>query len=199
MAMAERLETGSKLRAGALFIGVFILIVVVFQAGLLGAANWPNVNLAFQVIGVLGYLLVWCFLALYTSDALAFVYGIPRPWLDLHAKGLRIKLGKSMLKSWGGALLSSTISFLFSLYGFAMAYLAISAIDADQFNVKLDPVTTVYFTVVTAATVGFGDIYPKGHFARVAVTLQILFCFAYAILLLSVVASKASRTEAKSK
>jgi hypothetical protein len=39
---------------------------------------------------------------------------------------------------------------------------------------RLDAADAVYFSTVTAATVGFGDVYPVTHVAQAIVMIQIL-------------------------
>ncbi|WP_435877768.1 potassium channel family protein [Streptomyces kurssanovii] len=43
-------------------------------------------------------------------------------------------------------------------------------------NTRLD---ALYFTVVTLATVGYGDIHPRGQSARLVTVLQILYTFVF--------------------
>lgn len=58
--------------------------------------------------------------------------------------------------------------------GFAGVYFAMN--HAGNQLVGLETrVDAVYFTVVTLATVGFGDVHPVGQSARAVVTLQIVF------------------------
>lgn len=58
---------------------------------------------------------------------------------------------------------------------FAVVYLNISARDAAAFNEPLGRTSALYFTMVTLATIGFGDIAPRSDGARVAVMVQIVF------------------------
>jgi voltage-gated potassium channel Kch len=47
--------------------------------------------------------------------------------------------------------------------------------DAANFTQPLTRVDALYFTVVTFATVGFGDVTPRSELARLTVTVQIVF------------------------
>lgn len=69
-----------------------------------------------------------------------------------------------------------TIAYIVSLsvVGFAAVYASIDAADDDAFSEPLDRVGALYLSVVTASTVGFGDIHARSDPARVAVMLQIV-------------------------
>lgn len=71
------------------------------------------------------------------------------------------------------------------IVAFAALYFTISGISPRDFhhvsfthpsnmNAVLSPVTATYFSVMTAATVGFGDIYPISPWAQVAVLSQVV-------------------------
>ena len=57
---------------------------------------------------------------------------------------------------------------------FALLYLSMSATDASAFTEPLSRVDALYFTTVTFATVGFGDITPVSQLARSVVTVQMI-------------------------
>jgi voltage-gated potassium channel Kch len=67
---------------------------------------------------------------------------------------------------------------LFSVHVFAAAYY-ILAKQPGEFTGLRTRVDSLYFTVVTLATVGYGDITPRGQTARVVVVLQILYSFVF--------------------
>jgi hypothetical protein len=67
--------------------------------------------------------------------------------------------------------------------------LYISAFDPKAFNMHLDFATSLYFSTVTVATVGYGDIFPTSTFARVVVCCEIFVGLAYAIFFFSTIAS----------
>jgi voltage-gated potassium channel len=60
------------------------------------------------------------------------------------------------------------------IVGFAALYYALDRLDGqfDELETRLD---SIYFTVTTLATVGYGDISATGQGARVAVTFQMVF------------------------
>ncbi|MGW1143502.1 potassium channel family protein [Streptomyces sp. NPDC002454] len=61
---------------------------------------------------------------------------------------------------------------------FAVAYRALAR-DPGEFDGLATRVDALYFTVVTLATVGFGDITARGQSARVVVILQIVYTFVF--------------------
>nr|WP_237419289.1 potassium channel family protein [Kitasatospora sp. SID7827] len=61
-----------------------------------------------------------------------------------------------------------------ALVVFATAYLAMSR-DPGELDGLTTKVDALYFTVITMATVGYGDIHPSGQAARVVVMLQLLY------------------------
>lgn len=69
-----------------------------------------------------------------------------------------------------GLLLTALISIAF----FATVYYRFSQ-DAGQFVGLQTRTDSLYFTLVTAATVGYGDIHPAGQGARIAVMVNIAF------------------------
>lgn len=57
---------------------------------------------------------------------------------------------------------------------FALLYTSLSTTDPSSFTEPLSKVDALYFTTVTFATVGFGDITPVSQLARAVVTVQMI-------------------------
>ena len=76
--------------------------------------------------------------------------------------------------------------------GFAAVYYAMNR-NGTQFIGLVDRVDSIYFTVTTLSTVGFGDISATGDAARIIVTLQMLFDLVYIGLTVRVLTSVARR------
>ena len=67
------------------------------------------------------------------------------------------------------------ITILFGLLAvFALIYLAASASDQSAFSEPLNHMSSMYFTVSTFGTVGFGDIVPTNDTTQLLVMIQIL-------------------------
>jgi hypothetical protein len=67
-----------------------------------------------------------------------------------------------------------TTSFPIAVLVFATTYFLMGQADPENFTQPLSRVDALYFTVVTFATVGFGDITPVAELARITVTIQIV-------------------------
>ena len=88
-------------------------------------------------------------------------------------------------------LLYVVLSVVTCVFGFALAYLDISQSDpTNAFNTKqpLTGVSAFYFSIVTFATVGYGDISPARDSTRLLVSMEIIISMMYTILVFSVVA-----------
>jgi hypothetical protein len=70
--------------------------------------------------------------------------------------------------------------------GFASLYYAISIVLVNSFSEPLTVFSSVYFSIVTVSTVGFGDITPSHWVPRAVVTVQIVLGFIYTVLLVSI-------------
>jgi voltage-gated potassium channel len=69
--------------------------------------------------------------------------------------------------------LVSTVSVM--VIAFAIVYLNMSQRHAEAFNTVLERTTSLYFTVTTLATVGYGDIHAQTDAARIVVMIQMVF------------------------
>ncbi|WP_407343361.1 ion channel [Pengzhenrongella phosphoraccumulans] len=68
---------------------------------------------------------------------------------------------------------------LFSLLigSFSGAYWVLSTLEPMSFNASLSKVDSIYFTLTTFTTTGFGDIQPATQISRILVSLQMIFGF----------------------
>jgi hypothetical protein len=65
-----------------------------------------------------------------------------------------------------------------SVLVFSGAYHALAK-DTGEFTGLDTRIDALYFTIVTLATVGYGDITPRGQSARLVTVLQILYSFVF--------------------
>ncbi len=94
--------------------------------------------------------------------------------LTVLAVGLLREVRRQMLGLPGRPAPMIVLLLCAALVTFATAYLAMSKQPGELvgLNTKID---ALYFTVITMATVGYGDIHPAGQAARVVVMLQLLY------------------------
>ncbi|MER7720399.1 potassium channel family protein [Streptomyces flaveolus] len=67
---------------------------------------------------------------------------------------------------------------LLSVHVFAATYYTLAK-QPGEFTGLRTRIDSLYFTVVTLATVGYGDITPRGQTARIVAILQILYSFVF--------------------
>jgi voltage-gated potassium channel len=76
-----------------------------------------------------------------------------------------------------------------TIYMFSVIYLLISKTDTHAFTPTIESLgTAAYFSIVTIATVGYGDIQPASGWARLLACAEILIGVAYTVFFFSVIA-----------
>ena len=132
-------------------MGLRVLLVVVLASAL------------FFVVPVRGYGLAegWEWLLVFLV-AMSLLIAIA-VWLIRHSRYAVVRSMEALL----------VIIALYLVF-FARLYLSASANDPAAFSEQLDHVKTIYFTVSTFATVGYGDITPRTDGVRLVATLQML-------------------------
>ncbi len=74
-----------------------------------------------------------------------------------------------------GALLRILgVGFMAVILGFAAFYAAFSRYAPESFSERISAVSAIYFSCVTFATVGYGDVAPRTDLTRAIVTVEIL-------------------------
>lgn len=131
---------------------------------------------------------LWLLWLIMTVDAFAFVYGLKRPFF-MPSRG-KWALGLAHPELTGAqAVRTCLISYALTLYGFAVSYVLTSHLQKCAFHPgPLGAIDGLYFSTVTAATVGYGDIYPRSALARFLVMGEIFVSLAYGIFLFSMIA-----------
>lgn len=113
------------------------------------------------------------------------LYGIKSRIIPLSAAGATPERTTSKRTT----LLSAMQAYLISIYGFALAFRFAQIYEGKSFIDPINNMTTAtYFSIVTIATVGYGDITPKTDLARILVSLEILFGVAYSVFFFSIIA-----------
>jgi hypothetical protein len=110
-----------------------------------------------------------------------------------------VKLVRSAQPLWFGTITSfkerqQTLKNAFASYfmlivEFALFYLLISLDNKDTFNVPLDIWSALYFSTITIATVGYGDITPVEPATRFLVCLEIILGLIYTVFIFAMLAN----------
>jgi len=98
--------------------------------------------------------------------------------------------GRKQLPAILAALVMSEI------FDFASAYRLIYSGTHSSFNEAMGPVASIYFSVSTWTTTGFGDIHPNTSVARLIVSTELVFAVVTVLTVLTTAVNKAfSRTK----
>jgi len=84
------------------------------------------------------------------------------------------ELMKQLAAGSSGVRVRSLVTLLYPLVAlFAMAYYLIQRNDPTQFDGLVTRTDSLYFTVITLGTIGYGDVHAVGQFARVVTMIQV--------------------------
>ncbi|MER8187024.1 ion channel [Kitasatospora sp. NPDC094015] len=89
------------------------------------------------------------------------------------------QIQQELVAAKGHPVLVIMMLLCFSILLFASAYLAMARTPGEFEGGLTTKVDALYFTVITMATVGYGDIVPSGQSSRVVVMVQILYTFVF--------------------
>ena len=143
----QRREASRKLAIGvARALGAFVILVVLYYLMPIGDPSKVGVALRVMVSGALIVTVVWWEIRAVARSALPMVRAIQA--------------------------LAVCVSVI--VVAFAAAYLVLSHDDPAAFNERLGKTSSLYFTVTTLATVGYGDIHARTDTARVTVMVQMI-------------------------
>lgn len=166
--------------------GILALPVQVAARHVQGPTPTALALLVMVVIGVVALVSGW--------DAFAYIYGLRRPMIVPGPRGDRWRLVSRVAGSPSEIISTCFISYGSVLYLFVVLYLWLSYSDTASFcKAPLSITDAIYFTLSTAATVGYGDICACSSVARAMVSVQIIVCFVAAVFMFSVAAGLAVR------
>jgi Ion channel len=143
-----------------------------YEAGALG-----------NLFAALIYIQLWLATGVYAMRAAAAFYGLTPPRIFFN-----FDFNRNAPRGWIVVVLMF-LSYALTVYGFGIAYIYLSSFDPSAFNKQVGITDGMYFSVVTAATVGYGDIFPISHAAKVLTILEIAVSLLYVVLLFSVASS----------
>jgi|GEM_PF-1736965 len=86
-----------------------------------------------------------------------------------------------------GAVVVCFVCYLITIYVFAVGYMYISGFDNEAFNTaeQLGIIDSVYFSLITATTVGYGDIHPVSYAAKIMAMSEIIIGLLYVVVMFS--------------
>jgi hypothetical protein len=179
---------------------IFLTLLVIAAIPTMGKIlkpidDWVFPNLA--DVGVKGPLLFYALILLY-AVFLGFM-------AFLHLYGVKTNRAERLFRwiwPWpanaAGArrpseiVLCALASYVLSIYSFALAYTYITSQAVTHHFVTnqhaANLLTFVYFSIITMATVGFGDITPATDLAKILVSIEVLVGVAYQVFFFSIVA-----------
>lgn len=157
-----------------------------FAIPLFVARNISSLGYVEIAMGAAFYFVFWLLAFITMLDAISYIYGTKRPYLADENRRLRLVLHRTNIYRPAEAIRACLFSYAVTMYCFAATYLFLSNLNPEAFNVgPMDWVEALYFAVVTAATVGYGDIYPTTSAGRLLVVSQIGVNLVYVIFLFS--------------
>lgn len=166
------------------FLRIAIALVVV---AFLWFVGWLCSSPTASVLAFLFIALLWAFVLLLALLAAIAIYA---PEYKYHITVQYSRYLATFNPSKAQTLGYVALSYAMTIYLFAVIYRANCNFDSDAFKPTLESLfTSTYFSIVTIATVGYGDILPVSTFARFMVSIEILSGVAYGVFFLSVIAS----------
>jgi hypothetical protein len=98
----------------------------------------------------------------------------------------------SAIVSYRRSLISLFINFMEISLNYGLVYFSLAKCYKDFFNKSFDSgLEAVYFSFITSATIGYGDIFPVHTLARVLVLSQVVFSFVFIGLIFNYFAARA--------
>jgi len=170
--------------------------VYLFVVPMLAAAAPQQSGVGGVIFGAFMLIQLWMLVGVFAFDTAAEFYNYrpPRFFRVMKMMGNvfdphRVNVRSRGSASW--AIVPMMLSYSAFNYAFAVIYVFISSIEPASFSTgkPLGVVEAIYFSAITAATVGYGDIAPKSDIARLAVVAQVSLSLIYVVTLFSAFAS----------
>jgi voltage-gated potassium channel Kch len=138
-----------------------------------------------------GFALVLLYAVTLAINTIRALYKIRIKWADRLVRSVSLFSGRR--NTVGEIVFSAIASYALSIYAFGLTYFYIHSSHFEPTPFVAPPneglFTWVYFSIVTMATVGYGEITPQTDWARTIVSAEILMGVAYQIFFFSIVAS----------
>ena len=78
------------------------------------------------------------------------------------------------------------IEGLLIVLSFANIYFILDKINPNSFSIPLNLVDSIYFSVITAFTIGYGDILPVNKTIKLIVILEVIIFYIYTVFAIGV-------------
>lgn len=118
------------------------------------------------------------------------IYLLIETYLYLFSK---IFLGQQHYKTSNlRTLLLMGFNFLESGFSFAVIYMT-----GNYLNISVNALEAIYFSFVTSATIGYGDIYPITSFGKIIVNFQIFSSVAFLVLFFNFFSARPNQSDAE--
>lgn len=157
-----------------------------------GILPWVKTNLGKLISWGLAPNVVLAYVFVHTNHPrLGLIYAASLALSSLRGPffGLGLKNGRLLFFDKEQQHISSPSYVLACALIFALAFgcihFAIATLDSAQYNSLHSWQDAVYFSIITMATVGYGDITPLGHLARWAAATEIVCGFSLLVLVLN--------------
>ena len=147
------------------------------------------------IFGLFLYLQLWLITVEIAYSSASALYGFKR--INILPQRLLLPRGEFPRIS-ASPTIACMVSFSFVVYAYAIAYSMISLLFDGAFNCpKLDIFSGLYFSLITIATIGYGDIYPVSKLARLTVMSEVVIGLCYVIFFFSILAGAINRNQNK--
>jgi hypothetical protein len=187
--------TGRRAVTGVIVFLAVAAFLYLFVYPALVATGIIELDSTTFAIGVFLTMLFWLVIANGAYSAAADIYHfhrknlLPDSWMQ-PSQRLVARYRHKKTDRPRTPVLIGLLSYLLVIYEYAISYTLLSRMDAQAFNIgRLSLFDAIYFSLTTAATVGFGDIVPRSTLARVFVMAEILLTFSYVVFIFSVLGS----------